>query len=108
MFEIILRWAWGTLLTAIVTAVLTLLLKHGHRWFRGARKFIRTGRLGGRAKTRRTQVKTPAARMPKLTMEQRFMMFLARLNGKSPWADTQTRPNSQVLNDDESRLDLKF
>ncbi len=114
IFVTVLRWAWGTLLTAIVTAVLTMFLKHGRRWFRPVQKFIRTGRLGAANARRRGRTYPPTPSLvgkgsaePRMTVA-RVLSMLAQLTGRSEGGHVgppqQVRPNGQ----DDAPLDLKF
>lgn len=107
--EMAMKWAWGTLLTAIVTAVLTMFLKHGRRWFRGARKFIRTGRIGARPNARRMaqpQAK-PAAVKPQrysLSSVLQALEKIGRVQGRS----STTQTNDAATSQNDVPLDMKF
>lgn len=108
MFEIVLRWAWGTLLTAIVTAILTMLLRHGRRWFRPVRRFIRTGRWQTTGRGMRRDHAAAArpnqvAKEPKMTAA-RVLTLLAQLAGRKAPPPASPHP----INDESERLDMKF
>ena len=106
----VLRFAWGTLLTALITAALTMLLRHGNRWSRGVRKFLRTGRwmaTGARGRgnpiTASPKQKMSGA-MPKLSVEQ-----VLRLLGQSRNSSAQVRaPYQDVQAQNDVPLDLRF
>lgn len=110
MFENILRWAWGALLTAIVTAVLTMFLKHGKRWFRPVQKFIRTGRIGTTRRSLDGRGRMPAhvavqgAKEPRMTLA-RVLTALAQLTGNRP---SMPQQNSAPTQSNDVPLDLKF
>ena len=110
----VLRWAWGTLLTAMITAVLTVFLRHGKRWFRPVQKFLRTGRWtvvqahSGQARGGQTHRSAPtvvAGREPKMTVA-RVLSTLAQLMGKGQSTTPPQSGNSTHGND--VPLDLKF
>ncbi|RJP53593.1 MAG: hypothetical protein C4583_04205 [Anaerolineaceae bacterium] len=99
-------------LSALIMALLTLAMKHGRRWFRPVKKFIRTGRWasGPNARWRSgraTRLPVQATvKEPRMTVA-RVLTALAQLAGQSPRADTQVRPNNQDPNND-APLDLRF
>ena len=123
VFRVAMRWAVGTLLSALIMAVLTMLLKHGKRWFRGMRKFIRTGRWktgsnarwarggqarSGQVRSGQTHRSAPTVeRMPRLTLRG----LLQAVSQLSVGQGSSTRPpisGGVASQNDDVPLDLKF
>ena len=110
--EVGLRWAWGTLLTAIATAVLTMFLKHGRRWFRPVQKFIRTGRVTDRNTRGRSRRCLPASsqagtKVRMLTVARvlsRLALLTVKKRGGHAGPPQQVSPNGQ----NDTPLDLRF
>ncbi len=107
--EMAMKWAWGTLLTAIVTAVLTMFFKHGRRWTRGVRKFIRTGRVKPHVRRNRmpqAQVISQAAmKSPRFSLTT-ILKTLGQL-GQTQTTSAMTTTNAAAPQNSEP-LDLKF
>lgn len=114
----VVKWAWGTLLTAGVAAVLTVLLRHGNRWSRGVRKFLRTGRwtMGTTARGRGNPIASSSPRqgkvnsvtrnsVPKLSVEQ-ILGLLGQSNSQR--TPPLTPPHLSTNGEGETPLDLRF
>lgn len=105
VIEIVVRFA----LTSLLVALLTLMWRHGRRWFRSARKFLRTGRWqsGPGANWRRTaqpQPMAPRIRMPKITAELRLPRQPHPPSAPSPFGRS---PNGEGQGQDE-RINIRF
>ncbi len=106
--ELVLKWAWGTMLTAVVMAVLTMFLRHGKRWFRGARKFIRTGRVSkpsARRDRTQPQVQAGVPRAPRFSLTsilQALGQTQQTRRSSTPTTTSTAAPQNDVP------LDLKF
>ena len=112
--EIGLRWAWGTLLTAMVTAVLTVFLRHGRRWFRPVQKFLRTGRwTGGQAHSGQTRggqthrYAPTVERVPRLTATS-VLQALGRLSLGQGSSSRPPTSGGVASPSDDVPLNLKF
>lgn len=111
MVMTLLRIVVSAIITGALTVAVRMIWRHGKRWFRGARKFARTGRwkAGPRGQWRRrkpVQV-VQGEKQPRMTVAQ-VLTALAQLAGKNPMANTQVRPYSPPVEDDGEDLKLRF
>lgn len=110
----LLRIVVSMVITGVLTVGVNMIWRHGSRWFRGARKFVRTGRWksGPRARWQDSSTVLRSAqsgvRLPRLTLEDRVALLLAKMSGKNSLANTQVRPYSPPDEGNGEDLKLRF